>query len=46
MSERFRSISPPPRALIAMAHVPSLPGSSLHHAEAGISGAIDAAHGA
>jgi membrane complex biogenesis BtpA family protein len=42
MSERFRRIFPSPRPVIAMAHVPALPGSPLYDAAAGVQGAIDA----
>ncbi len=41
MSERFRRIFPLPRPVIAMAHVPALPGSPLYDASAGVQGAID-----
>jgi membrane complex biogenesis BtpA family protein len=41
MSERFRRIFPSPRPVIAMAHVPALPGSPLYDASAGVQGAID-----
>jgi membrane complex biogenesis BtpA family protein len=41
MSERFRRIFQAPRPVIAMAHVPALPGSPLYDASAGIQGAID-----
>jgi uncharacterized protein len=41
MSERFRRIFPTARPVIAMAHVPALPGSPLYDAAAGVQGAID-----
>ena len=41
MSKRFRRIFPGPLPVIAMAHVPALPGSPLYDAQAGIQGAID-----
>ena len=41
MSNRFRRIFPAPLPVIAMAHVPALPGSPLYDAQAGIQGAID-----
>src|SRR5215213_2055654 len=41
MSERFRRIFPAARPVIAMAHVPALPGSPLFDASAGVQGAID-----
>src|SRR4029077_280347 len=41
MSDRFRRMLPGPLPVIAMAHVPALPGSPLYDAEAGIQGAID-----
>jgi uncharacterized protein len=41
MSDRFRRIFPSPRPVIAMAHVPALPGSPLYDAAAGVQGAID-----
>ena len=41
MSDRFRRIFPGDRPVIAMAHVPALPGSPLYDASAGIQGAID-----
>src|SRR6185369_12975340 len=41
MSNRFRRIFPSPRPVIAMAHVPALPGSPLYDASAGVQGAID-----
>jgi membrane complex biogenesis BtpA family protein len=41
MSERFRRIFPGRLPVIAMAHVPALPGSPLYDAGAGIQGAID-----
>src|SRR3954449_9773519 len=41
MSERFRRIFPAPRPVIAMAHVPALPGSPLYDSSAGVQGAID-----
>ena len=41
MSDRFRRIFPGHRPVIAMAHVPALPGSPLYDASAGIQGAID-----
>jgi membrane complex biogenesis BtpA family protein len=41
MSERFRRSFPGSLPVIAMAHVPALPGSPLYDAEAGIQGAID-----
>ncbi|MDX6540656.1 MAG: BtpA family, partial [Gaiellales bacterium] len=40
MSERFRRIFATPRPVIAMAHVPALPGSPLYDAGAGVQGAI------
>ena len=41
MSERFRRIFAAARPVIAMAHVPALPGSPLYDAAAGVQGAID-----
>jgi uncharacterized protein len=41
MSERFRRIFPGKLPVIAMAHVPALPGSPLYDAGAGVQGAID-----
>ena len=41
MSARFRRIFSAPRPVIAMAHVPALPGSPLYDASAGVQGAID-----
>ena len=41
MSNRFRRIFPAALPVIAMAHVPALPGSPLYDAQAGIQGAID-----
>jgi hypothetical protein len=41
MSERFRRLFPATLPVIAMAHVPALPGSPLYDAQAGIQGAID-----
>jgi uncharacterized protein len=41
MSERFRRIFAASRPVIAMAHVPALPGSPLYDSSAGIQGAID-----
>jgi membrane complex biogenesis BtpA family protein len=42
MSERFRAVFGAPRPVIAMAHVPALPGSPLYDASAGVQGAVDA----
>ena len=42
MSERFRRIFQAARPVIAMAHLPALPGTPLHDAAAGIQGAVDA----
>lgn len=39
---RFRSIFPNGKPLIAMAHVPALPGTPLYDAGAGLPGAVDA----
>src|ERR1700743_2064089 len=39
---RFRSIFPDGKPLIAMAHVPALPGTPLYDADAGLPGAIAA----
>jgi membrane complex biogenesis BtpA family protein len=41
MSERYRRIFAAPLPVIAMAHVPALPGSPLYDAAAGMQGAID-----
>ena len=41
MSERFRRSFPGRLPVIAMAHVPALPGSPLYDSQAGIQGAID-----
>jgi hypothetical protein len=41
MSDRFHRMLPGPLPVIAMAHVPALPGSPLYDASAGILGAID-----
>jgi hypothetical protein len=41
MNERFRRIFTAPKPLIAMAHVPPLPGTPLYDAKAGIPGLID-----
>jgi membrane complex biogenesis BtpA family protein len=41
MSDRFRRVFHAPRPVIAMAHVPALPGSPLYDAASGIQGAID-----
>ena len=41
MSERFRRIFPGKLPVIAMAHVPALPGSPLYDTGAGVQGAID-----
>ena len=37
---RFRTIFPNGKPLIAMAHVPALPGTPLYDADAGLPGAI------
>lgn len=42
MAERFRRVFTAPRPVIAMAHVPALPGSPLYDAAAGVAGAVDA----
>ena len=39
---RFRTIFPDGKPLIAMAHVPALPGTPLYDADAGLPGAIAA----
>ncbi len=41
MNERFHRIFPEDKPLIAMAHVPPLPGTPLYDADAGITGLID-----
>ncbi|MDX6562313.1 MAG: uncharacterized protein QOD65_2127 [Gaiellales bacterium] len=41
MSARFRRLFSSPRPVIAMAHVPALPGSPLYDSSAGVQGAID-----
>ena len=41
MSERFRRMFPGRLPVIAMAHVPALPGSPLYDSGAGVQGAID-----
>ncbi len=41
MNERFHRIFPSGRPLIAMAHVPPLPGTPLYDADAGIAGLVD-----
>ena len=41
MSDRFRRMLPGALPVIAMAHVPALPGSPLYDAQAGLQGAID-----
>jgi membrane complex biogenesis BtpA family protein len=41
-SSRFRQIFPSGKPLIAMAHVPALPGTPLYDAAAGMTGLIDA----
>jgi membrane complex biogenesis BtpA family protein len=41
MGDRFRRIFPGTLPVIAMAHVPALPGSPLYDAAAGVQGAID-----
>ena len=38
---RFRTIFPHGKPLIAMAHVPALPGTPLYDAKAGLAGAVD-----
>lgn len=40
--ERFRKIFPEGKPLIAMAHLPPLPGTPLYDAEAGMEGAVEA----
>ena len=41
MSERFRRVFSSPRPVIAMAHLPALPGSPLYDGAAGMQGAVD-----
>ena len=41
---RFRNIFPDGKPLIAMAHVPALPGTPLYDANAGLPGAVAAVH--
>lgn len=42
MSNRFATLFPNRKPIIAMAHVPPLPGTPLYDAEAGVQGMIDA----
>jgi uncharacterized protein len=42
MSERFREVFSRPKPLIAMVHLPPLPGTPLYNAEAGIAGIVAA----
>lgn len=42
METRFRSIFGPGKPVIAMAHLPALPGAPLHDASSGVRGIIDA----
>ena len=46
MSARFSSTFSPPGTLVALAHLPALPGASPYDADAGIRDAIGAARSA